>query len=257
MCCFSVQPKTSLLGGLFAKKVHVSKTNIFARMTTPGVQALAYGMNLETSRAVAMVLPLPVRQGAGEDAVHFIDLHEHPRMFDELAELFVISAPLSRGYGPSPQSARPRLVVHQVGMFVASYVPTRRDFDRLDPQFRIPAVLFDAIPEYGSYGFAVFQLAPGKVTVHPMAFTFPTREPKRLFFPTVHLHDGTFSATAKFDHALYYQHPRCDQLGQRFGDDLSSYMKPETYGDLLEERPLLRRTLHARLPNQDTWIAAD
>ncbi len=76
---------------------------------------------------------------------------------------------------------------------------------RLDPRFRLPEVLFDAVPAYADHGFAVFQLEPGNVTVHPMAMNFLTREPQRLFFPTVHVHDGTFHPTAKFDHTLYYQ----------------------------------------------------
>ena len=37
-------------------------------------------------------------------------------------------------------------------------------------------VLFDAVPHYADHGFAVFQLEPGNVTVHPMALTFPTRD---------------------------------------------------------------------------------
>ncbi len=94
-------------------------------------------------------------------------------------------------------------------MYVASFVPSVADFVRLDPRFRLPEVLFDAVPHYADYGFAVFQLAPGKVTVHPMALRFPTRDPDRLFFPTVHVHDGRFHAKAKFDHALYFQTPRC------------------------------------------------
>ncbi|HEY5937911.1 MAG TPA: hypothetical protein VIU61_24850, partial [Kofleriaceae bacterium] len=128
---------------------------------------------------------------------------------------------------------------------------------RLDPRFRVPEVLFEAVPEYADYGFAVFQLGAGKMTVHPMAFTFPTRSPDRLFFPTVHVHDGRFHSTAKFDHALYYQHPRSEH-GKPLGDDEVSWGTPEkSYVDLLEvDRPLVRRTLRARLPNVDTWIAA-
>jgi len=251
MCCFSVASPVGWFQRLFPPKVHVSKTNIFARMIEPGRQALAYGMNLEATREIAMVLPLPVVPGSGEDAVTFIDLHEHPRMFDDLAALFHVLQPLSRKGGPSRSLGfAPKLVVHKVGSFIASYVPTRADFVRLDPRFRLPEVLFDAVPAYADHGFAVFQLEPGKVTVHPMAMRFPTRDPQRLFFPTVHVHDGRFHATAKFDHALYYQRE------SGVPGDMVSPLKPhKTYAGLVEpELPVIRRLLHARLPNADHWI---
>ena len=38
-----------------------------------------------------------------------------------------------------------------------------------------------------------------------MAFEFPRANPRQLFFPTVHIHDGKVHPTAKFDHALYCQ----------------------------------------------------
>jgi hypothetical protein len=258
MCCFSVATPVGFIARLFAKPVHVSRTSIFARMIQPGVQALAYSMDLASAREVAMVLPLPVIPGSGEDAVRFVDLSPHPRMFDELRELFDVPVMAPRKGGLSLSLSRqPTLVVHKVGSFVASYVPTHADFSRLDPRFRVPEVLFEAVPEYADYGFAVFQLAAGKMTVHPMAFTFPTRTPDRLYFPTVHVHDGRFHSTAKFDHALYYQHPR-SELGKPFGDDLVSWTTPEkSYVDLVElARPIVRRTLRGRLANADTWVAA-
>ncbi|MBA3392260.1 MAG: hypothetical protein H0T89_06430 [Deltaproteobacteria bacterium] len=261
MCCFSARTPTGILARLLAPRVHVSATNIFTRMMAPGVQALAYGMNLASAREVAMILPLPVVPGSGDDAVRFVNLEHHPRMFEELAAMFAPIQALAKG-GVS-RSAGPRLVVHQIGAFIASYVPTRADFVRIDPQFRLPDVLFDAVPHYADYGFAVFQLAPGKVTVHPMAMTFPTRAEGRLFFPTVHVHDGRYHATARFDHALYYQHPRAarppDVPQQRtFGSDEVSWATLGTDYEALCEtgRPLLRRQLRARLPNQDTWIDA-
>ena len=264
MCCFSVASPVGWLARLFERPVHVSATNIFARMAAPGVQALAYSMNLSTKQPVAMVLPLPVAPGSGEDAVTFVDLSAHPQMFVQLAELFEIAPTRSKGGLQlfSPQAA-PTLVVHKVGAFVASYVPTRADFSRLDPRFRMPDVLFDAVPHYADHGFAVFQLEPGTVTVHPMALTFPTRDPSRLFFPTVHVHDGRFHAKAKFDHALYYQTPRCTQRAETlpygaFENDAVGWMVPEKdYAGLVTaEQPMLRRTLRGKLDNTDTWVAA-
>jgi len=258
MCCFSVTEPAGLIQRLFAPKLHVSATNIFARMIAAGVQGLAYGMNLDAPEEVAMILPLPVRPNSGEDAVRFVDLQAHPDMFEQLAALFDVIEPMSRGgLVPAAEQSRATLVVHQVGSFIASYVPTRFDFDRLDRRFQPARVLFDAVPHYKDYGFAVFQLKPGKQTLHPMAFTFPTRELEKLYFPTVHLHDGRFHARAKFDHALYYQHPRARQQGGRFEGDPVSFLMPQTdYSALVDKsRPLLRRNLYGRRPNQDTWIA--
>ncbi|MBX3183154.1 MAG: hypothetical protein KIT72_04710 [Polyangiaceae bacterium] len=251
MCCFSVAAPTSWLGRLSPPpKVHVSATNLFARRIERGVQALAYSMHLRAAREVAMILPLPVTAGAGEGAVRFIDLHEHPKMFLELAALF--PQPIPRK-GPFPQSRQlapaPLLVVHEVGSFIASYVPTRADFTRLDPRFRLPSVLFDKVAHYSDYGFAVFQLKPGDQTIHPMAFTFPTRTPERLFFPTVHVHDGRWHDRAQFDHQLYFQHAE----GSHY--ETSESPPTQTYAGLIDRAaPLQRQTIVGKHPNQDTWV---
>jgi hypothetical protein len=97
------------------------------------------------------------------------------------------------------------LAVVEVGNFEASFVPTIADFARLDERFRLPPKTWEALPGYRDYGFAVFKLKKGKQQIHPMAFEFPRRDPARLFFPTVHVHDGKVNATAAFDHALYLQ----------------------------------------------------
>lgn len=254
MCCFSVASPVGLIARLFTPKVHVSKTNMFARMISPGVQALAYGMTLSSTREVAMILPLPVMRDGGEDAVKFVSLELHPHMFDELDSLFDRMVLAARKAGMSfGRPSVPKLVVHKIGSFIASYVPRRQDFARLDERFRLPAVLFDAVPAYADYGFAVFQLAPGSVTVHPMAMTFPTRAPDQLFFPTVHVHDGRFHATAKFDHTLYYQRTGSaatgdDEVGTQPGKAFENLVSPA--------QPMARRTLRAKLPNADTWVAA-
>ena len=207
-------------------------------------------MNLSSAREVAMILPLPVVPGGGDDAVKFVSLERDPRMFQELDALFGDGMVARKSRSIMPQSI-PKLVVHEVGAFIASYVPRREDFTRLDERFRMPAVLFDAVPQYADYGFAVFQLAPGDHTVHPMAMTFPTRSPDQLFFPTVHVHDGRFHDTAKFDHALYYQ-----RAGDAIASDETGWAKPrKSYADLVvADQPIARRTLRAKLPNRDIWI---
>jgi hypothetical protein len=209
VCCFSRPVK------------HVSATHIFARHVGAGEsrrQALVYSMNVEIDADLAMVLPIPVVATArgAEDAVSFVDLSAYPQLFVDLRAAFpeLLSYPKGRGLrAPQSRLARPKLEVHDVGAFVASFVPSPRDFDRLDDRFRLSPTVFAARKEYADYGFAVFQLKPqkgwfGKIkrqTVHPMAFTFPSRRPRALFYPTLHVHDQAVPDEASFDHSLYCQ----------------------------------------------------
>lgn len=235
-------------------------------MLAPGEQALAYSMSVSLPAAVAMILPLPIALDRGDDALTFVDLTSHATLFADLAEL--IDPPVTRSKGGSPfqVSRRQTLAVHRVGAFVASWVPRRADFDRLDPRFRMPSVLFDAVPHYHDYGFAVFQLDAGlhrgeKQVIQPMAMHFPTRAPERLFFPTVHVHDGRFAPAARFDHALYYQTPRADGVEPfpyGLGGDEIGWANPrhDYEGLVAPTQPIVRRRLRGRRPNQDTWIDA-
>ena len=118
-------------------------------------------------------------------------------------------------------------------------------------------MLFDAVPAYVDYGFAVFQLAPGASTIHPIGLSFPTHTPSSLFFPTVHVHDGTFAPKARFDHSLYYQHPRAE-LDENFGDDRVSQRNVYgSYMGLVKVRCARRAPqLSGKHPNADIWIDA-
>lgn len=157
-----------------------------------------------------MVLPLPVPPGSPDDAVEFIDLSGYSAFFTDLAKAFpewiAMSAPQERS-GAVPKSIPLRVV--EVGAFEASFVPRVQDFSRLDERFRMPRGFFDALPMYADYGFAVFRLKPThgapRLDVHPMAFRFPRRDTKSLFFPTVHVHDGSVPKKAQFDHKLTAQ----------------------------------------------------
>jgi len=264
MCCFSVASPLGWFARLFAPApVKVSATNIFARMVAPGMQGLAYSMNLVAREPVAMILPLPVIPASGDDAVKFLDLSAHASMFEELHYLFALPPRKSRG--PSLARGAKPLVVHQVGSFVASYVPTREDFTRLDPQFRMPQAAFEQLPAYADYGFAVFQLAVGKHTIHPMGLVFPTRDHANLYFPTVHVHDGRVHLRARFDHALYYQlREKAKPYVQGVTQDLTNPHYDEVafgtprsdYAGLADvETHVARRRLAGRRGNTDTWIS--
>jgi hypothetical protein len=178
-------------------------------------------MSFAAAGDLAMILPLPVPPRSREDAVRFVSLEGYDEFFQDVSDAFpVLMLAPSRG-GPVSAGQAPvqRLVVHDVGDFEASFVPTLADFDRLDPRFKLDPKAWEQLPQYGDWGFAVFKLkqkahgfwgklfgrGPRKQTVHPMAFEFPRRDPRALFFPTVHIHDGEVHETARFDHTLYCQ----------------------------------------------------
>ena len=118
-----------------------------------------------------MILPLPVKTPAGEKDVEFIDLKGYPGFFGDLLS----------GFPPPPTRAShdlldtsvatlsaAKLEVVKVGDFEASFVPTVKDFSRLDERFKLPNETWNELPEYQTYGFAVFKLKPGAMKVHPM-----------------------------------------------------------------------------------------
>jgi hypothetical protein len=198
MCCFS-QPVIS-----------VNNTQIFARLSGKGTQFLAYRMNYESREQNAMILPLPVKQPATVETLNFIDLREYDTFFDELADGFPFHSPPSIGCSaPFDPASRHDLEVFEVGNYIASFVPTISDFDRLDSKFTLPNEIWANIPGYENFGFAVFQLAAGSLRPHPMAFEFQSSTDD-LFFPTVHIHDGEVHDSEDFDHILYMQHAGLD-----------------------------------------------
>lgn len=178
----------------------VSTTKIFARASTDEKQFLVYSMSYAAAGDVAMILPLPTPVAPAEDAVRFIDLSDYPDFFKDLYQPF-----RTRSLGGDPASAT--LAVHQVGSFEASFVPRLQDFSRLDDRFRLDDGIWQQLPLYQDYAFAVFKLKAGRQDVHPMAFEFPRRNASELFFPTVHVHAEHVEQRARFDHALYCQAP--------------------------------------------------
>jgi hypothetical protein len=190
MCCFSDVIRD------------VSDTNIFARNDAEGRQFLVYQMNYDAERELAMILPVPVPIDSPENAVKFINLEKYPEFFEHLAR----AIDTGDTKADAGEDEDPKLKVVQVGDYVASFVPAVKDFSRLDEQFRLPSHIWTkTVPQYADYGFVVFQLKPGRRRVHPMAFKFPRRNPNRLFFPTMHIHDGKVHESAAFDHILFCQ----------------------------------------------------
>jgi hypothetical protein len=259
---------------IFSQHVeHVAQTKIFAR-AEGGEQLLAYEMAYSALGDLAMVLPVPVVPGSGEQAMRFIDLSLYPDIFRDLSKLFpeAVMAGVSGSFSRSAQA--PTLIVHQVGSFEASFVPTLADFARLDPRFRLPAEVWTELPQYRDFGFAVFKLrgqkrgfferlglkapsAPAPTHVHPMAFAFHSRTPSELFFPTVHVHDGRVHGEAHFDHELYCQletAPGPHGVWHAATGNIAHSVSIERSSGLLHAfLPCFRLRLLGTYPNQDQY----
>lgn len=265
----------------------VGGTNIFARARDDR-QMLVYGMNVAAQGPLAMVLPLPVPPDSPEDAVRFLDLQAYPEFFVDLNACFpAVPVPQPRGRGGGGGGLiKTTLVVHDAGDFEASFVPTLADVDRLDARFRVPTALWESLPQYADWGFAVFQLKhieatpasglkrllggkPHPKTVHPMALEFPRRHTDRLFFPTVHLHDDTLHSEDNYDHLLFWQTKgdNAARLDPKISVGLESTTSEGRVGDIVDieraaglvdgETPVQRRSLKGRLPNRDHWCIDD
>ncbi len=196
MCCFSRPVKD------------VSATKIFARMSDKARQYVVYSMKLDAGEDLAMILPIPVPAQTADDAVKFINLEKYEDFFADLKKGFPDPPAGAAGHSriaSGAVTAKPMLEVVSVGSFEASFVPSIKDFSRLDDRFRLPQSAWDELPQYKQFGFAVFKLKKGNKRIHPMAFDFPTADPQHLFFPTVHIHDGKVHDKADFDHNLYAQ----------------------------------------------------
>jgi hypothetical protein len=159
--------------------------------------------------------------------------------------------------------------VHDVGDFEASFVPSLGDFDRLDARFKLAPEVWEQLPQYADWGFAVFKLKQKergfwgrlfkrparKQTVHPMAFEFPRRDPRSLFFPTVHVHDGEVHEKAHFDHTLYCQPG--ELIASTFDweesdGNLGKRVDPDRAAGLVDpDAPCFRTSLVGSLDNRD------
>lgn len=238
---------------IFSGSTEVGATKIFARNERTGAgpvhQWIAYQMEYSASDPVAMILPIPVQQPAAEDAVLFKDMSNYRNFFADLDDLF----PKSRGIDFSKSFS---LKVHEIGDYEASFAPSKARLADLDPKFQLPESVWSKLPEYDKYGFVVAKLKPGSKEIHPLAFRFtPSGHLTRLFFPTVHVHDGVIHPTAEFNHQLYYQGMRNTGC---WGPPLN-WMQAQAPADphcelLRPDLALFRTTLHGNHANADVVV---
>jgi hypothetical protein len=253
---------TELLMCCFSRPVDfVHSTKIFARAEDSHRQFLVYSMSVSAKEDLAMILPLPMRAGSGENAVRFISLEEYPQFFEDMEKGFPKPPPPTGTKRTMAAAALPlaTLEVVQVGSFEASFVPTVADFARLDERFRLPPGTWEKLPAYRHYGFAVFKLKPGTKTVHPMAFSFPRANIGSLFFPTVHIHDGKVHERAGFDHLLYCQRAETDATRltdwRESPEPAGHFVKAaQTKGIVRPDHHCHRVAMRGQLENRDVWV---
>lgn len=248
MCCFSRPVE------------RVANTNIFARSSKEGRQFLVYSMTISAREDLAMILPIPVPKESKEAAVRFINLEKYPDFFQDMNKGFPPPPSRSRNgssLGLATKSAP--LPVVEVGSFEASFVPSVKDFDRLDERFRLPTDVWNKLPRYKNYGFTVFKLKKGAKTIHPMAFEFPRTKPEKIFFPTVHIHDGKVHDTAIFDHVLFCQRSEADTepilKWEESTQPARFFMKiDESQGLLNADAHCYMRAIKGRQKNEDILV---
>lgn len=248
MCCFSKEVQK------------VSATNIFARTSKDERQYLVYSMVLSAKEELAMILPIPTPKNSKEDAVKFISLEKYPEFFKDMLSGFPRPKDDKPNRGKDKKDKEPaKLKVVEVGAYEASFVPSVKDFERLDEKFKLPKSVWDDLPAYKDYGFAVFKLKKGEnQKVHPMAFEFPRADVKKgLFFPTVHIHDGKIHDKAEFDHALYCQTTMEDisEWAESPGHPGSFMKVKECKGIVFENAHVYLKLMKGKLKNQDTWLS--
>ena len=231
----------------------VTNTNIFARsVIEDNSQYIAYQMNLSIKHEVAMILPIPICQNATENDFEFINLQNYPNFFKDLENLF--PSDNFDSFTFTKNSRGIYLPVYEIGDYIATFIPTIKDFDKVDPRFIMPDVIFDHFPYYKEYGFAVFQfkkpfLASG-LKPHPMAFKFKSFMPESLYFPTVHMHDGVVHQYENFDHVLYFQGDYAGIVSENTPDiNMINLSK-----GILDNTLVKKLILYGNLPNIDITL---
>ncbi len=261
MCIFS-QPVDS-----------VDNTKIFARKTKANSQFLVYQMNYSSSDSNAMILPIPKgRLATEENGFQFIDLSQYEDFFDDLALGFPRVRRAGFGCSAGPVDSKSSLEVHEIGDFIASFVPELSQFERLDKRFTLPKSTWAKVSIYKDYGFVVFQLVEGTKKPHPMAFKFASKM-EEIYFPTLHIHDGEVHEEESFDHTLFLQHAGMDSKVGRYRGDCDADTKTnlvrskwnagefceidETQGIVQADLLIHKKILRGTLDNRDFLVEVD
>lgn len=281
--------------GLFDRSMtYRARTSLFARRVSVTHQVLVFaevGPDSEGERPI-IVLPLPVPASAQASDVRFLDLSTSPGFFDQLDRAFPPEEYLPRtsqgpgggSAGGSAPSDGPR---PPAGAYAAHYVASAAELTALGTAKSDPVDLGAIAARYPQHGFAIFELDPkprswlARLTSTlagrgraPVGLEFPSRDPERLYFPSLHLASVDISRPLPYDHAYYIQadDPRSGAAWDN--DVLSRGPRPawedfrrsrgqvEANARLSDGRPLLdpsrlcfRAHLRGDLQNAPRWVS--
>jgi hypothetical protein len=258
---------------ILAQVQHVNATKIFTCFTEDQRrQFLVYSNEVETDEDDnVMILPVP-----NPDSVIFVNLSKYSKLFDDLEANFIksrrpsynMTASLSRSAAIGDSLERPRLVVHDVGSYSASIVPSVNDFDRIDTtHFTLPHDLETILRStYDSqFGFIVCKLRRGNHKYHPFAYSHIKHDKNLLFIPTLHYHPHAFGLAkthdADWDHIIYSVGTDLDTTSYdeyAFSPkDSIKYSKLPNDIHWIRHQRLKRWTKHGTGKNRDLWMAGN
>ena len=182
---------------------------------TPDVRAF------ERAPPSAMILPVPLGDNDGADAIELIDLSDNPEFFTKLSELKWIDPAATRSFsyddlcwhgGPLPTIV--------FGAYTCSIAATAQQLERISDTFKITDAVRCAVQEnyHTNFGFIVAQFDSANLKEpHALAYRHPivhdVDDPKappqgRLFIPMRHVHGNAIvMPIEEFDHNVYvFQH---------------------------------------------------
>lgn len=258
---------------ILAQVQHVNATKIFTCLTADQHrQFLVYSNEVETDEDDnCMILPVP-----NPGTVTFVNLSKYAKLFDDLEANFYKSrrssmnmyASLTRSASIGDSLERPRLVVHDVGAYSASIVPTVDDFDRIDTtHFTLPDDLERILRTTydGQFGYIVCKLKKGKHSYHPFAYSHMKHSSNLLFIPTLHYHPHGYGMTkaieADWDHIIYsvatdLDTTSHDEYAFSPKDSVKYNKLPEDIRWMRDQR-FKRWTKHGSGKNRDLWVAGN
>ena len=139
-----------------AEVLRVSDTKILSTKLGQHRRGLVYQMKTSFENPTAMILPVPVKAGT---SVNFFDWSKYYNFFDDLEKLF--PRPTTRAMKSDSLSwdDKDSIEVVKVGAYIASFVPSKEDFERLDDCFKLSDSVFESLP-YKEFAFVVAQLDP-------------------------------------------------------------------------------------------------
>lgn len=157
----------------------IGPTRMFARLRGAH-QLTVFQITLTVDEPTVVALPIPIRDGGAGD-VRLISMGSYPFFF----------ADLSTAFGGSPASPEPS------GDDAPRFAAAAGDVG-------LPLSFLQHWPGYESYGYVAFVAqgpAPASLLV---AFSFPTRHPNNLYFPTLHF-AGAPAPAVDFDCEMFAQ----------------------------------------------------